>query len=197
MHGGNNSTAAESEQRAVVHLYTWTPMDRDAPTAVVDDSALPWSPDIGESLRADALSWCRHWQDERLAHECMVRWSGRMVRSLGRAYSRRGLIRLNGGLAQSDCEVLLREVLCHELAHVAVHRRFGDRAQPHGAPWRHCMQLVGFEPRVTIPVECLPPTLRDLIDARQRSVRRKRRRKRARHFMTESIWFRMRSACWF
>jgi len=171
-------------------------MDHTAASAVDASAALPWPPDLCQSLRGDAISWCKHWQDERLAHECLVRWSGRMVRSLGRAYSRQGLIRMNCGLAQSGCEALLREVLCHELAHVAVHRRFGDRVQPHGAPWRHCMRLVGFEPRVTIPMECLPPSLRDFIDARQRPARRKRRRKPARHFITESIWARMRSACW-
>lgn len=171
-------------------------MDRAASSVGAAADALPWPPDICEALRGDAISWCRCWQDERLAQECLVRWSGRMVRSLGRAYSKRGLIRMNCALAESGCEALLREVLCHELAHVAVHRRLGDRVQPHGAPWRHCMRQVGFEPRVTIPIECLPPSLRDFIDARQRPVRRKRRRKPARQFITESIWARMRSACW-
>ncbi|MBM4008706.1 MAG: SprT family zinc-dependent metalloprotease [Planctomycetes bacterium] len=171
-------------------------MDRATSNAVDASAVLPWPPDLCESLRTDAVFWCRQWNDERLAHECRVRWSGRMVRSLGRAYSGQGLIRLNNGLAQSGCELLLREVLCHELAHVAVYRQFGHRAQPHGSPWRHCMRLVGYEPRVTIPMESLPASLRDFIDAQRRPLRRKRRRKRARHFMTESIWARMRSACW-
>jgi len=139
---------------------------------------LPWPPDLCESLRGDAISWCRHWQDERLAHECVVRWSSRMIRSLGRAYGSRGLIRMNAALANSDCEVLLREVLCHELAHIAVHRRFGSLTRPHCASWRHCLRSVGLEPRVTIPVESLPPSLQDFLNAQRRPMRRKRRRAR-------------------
>jgi len=153
-------------------------MDRDAPCASHAADTLPWPPDICESLRNDALMWCRRWQDERLAYECAIRWSGRMVRSLGRAYSRRGLIRLHCGLAERGCEVLLREVLCHELAHIAVHRRFGDRVRPHGKAWQECLRSVGFDPRVTIPVESLPPSLRTFIDSQRVPLRRKRRRAR-------------------
>jgi predicted SprT family Zn-dependent metalloprotease len=37
----------------------------------------------------------------------------------------------------------LREVLCHELAHLAVYRLHGGSARPHGPEWRQLMAAVG------------------------------------------------------
>jgi SprT protein len=37
-------------------------------------------------------------------------------------------------------------VLCHELAHLAVHRLHGRSAKPHGPEWRALMQAAGYPP---------------------------------------------------
>ncbi len=46
---------------------------------------------------------------------------------------------------------LLEEVLCHELAHVAVVQLYGARCRPHGREWRGLMSAAGHTPRARIP----------------------------------------------
>ena len=54
-----------------------------------------------------------------------------------------------GGLSDGR-PTLLEEVLCHELAHAAVHRLHGRRAKPHGPEWKALMVKAGHEPRVRV-----------------------------------------------
>jgi predicted SprT family Zn-dependent metalloprotease len=61
-------------------------------------------------------------------------------------------IRLAAHLANGRRD-LLEEVLCHELAHVAVHRLHGPKARPHGREWKGLVAAAGFEPRVRFPLE--------------------------------------------
>ena len=82
----------------------------------------------------------------------------RMRRSLGRCEPATGTIRLHPQLYDERVE-LFREVLCHEVAHVAVHRLHGRRAKPHGAEWAALMHSVGFAPRATVDVGTLSKTL--------------------------------------
>jgi hypothetical protein len=42
---------------------------------------------------------------------------------------------------------LLEEVLCHELAHVAVYRLHGRAVRPHGPEWKGLVAAAGFKPR--------------------------------------------------
>lgn len=44
-----------------------------------------------------------------------------------------------------------KEVLCHELAHVAVHHLYGKQAQPHGSEWRKLVESAGFIPAARLP----------------------------------------------
>jgi predicted SprT family Zn-dependent metalloprotease len=39
---------------------------------------------------------------------------------------------------------ILEEVLCHELAHVAVYRLHGRSVRPHGPEWKRLVRQVGF-----------------------------------------------------
>lgn len=88
-----------------------------------------------------------------------VEFSSRMTRSIGLAYPARGLIRIRANLREAS-ESVLREVLCHELAHLVAFQRHG-RVRPHGAEWQALMREAGYEPRVRWAGEALPePTPR-------------------------------------
>ncbi|WP_162622673.1 SprT family zinc-dependent metalloprotease [Salinisphaera orenii] len=64
-------------------------------------------------------------------------------------------IRFNAGLLASHPMSMLRETVPHEVAHVAVHRRYGRRVKPHGPAWRELMQSFGVPARAChrLPVE--------------------------------------------
>lgn len=138
-----------------------------------------WPADIPGALREEALGWSALWNDPSLAQECTVAWSDRMTRCLGIAYTRRSVVRLRRGLARAEAYELLREVLCHELAHVAVHRQLGTSARPHGAAWKQRLRAAGFHPRVRIPMAQLAPDVRRALKtAPARRARRPRRPRR-------------------
>ena len=94
--------------------------------------------------------WARLWGIPGLAREVAVEPSPRMTHSLGRCYPESRRIRLSECLMQV-APPILREVLCHELAHVAVHVLNGRRSRPHGPAWAGLMRAAGFEPRARLP----------------------------------------------
>lgn len=50
----------------------------------------------------------------------------------------------------------LREIVCHEAAHVVVWDRHGRKARPHGPEWKQLMRAAGFEPQAVL-MRCVPP----------------------------------------
>ncbi|UCF38374.1 MAG: SprT-like domain-containing protein [Acidobacteriota bacterium] len=108
---------------------------------------------VGHSIRRWLKDWSRKWNEPSLAQQTKVEFSNRMKVSLGRAYPRRMLIRLNKSLEPRRNLKLLREVLCHEAAHLTVHRQHGCSAKPHGEEWRQLIRLAGYNPRRTYRVE--------------------------------------------
>jgi len=118
---------------------------------------------IPEPLREKARCWEEVWGLPGLLDSVTVEFSTRMRVSLGLCRPVQGRIRLaaslrnggadagTGGLSASDTRSsLLEEVLCHELAHVAVHRLYGRRAKPHGPEWKSLLVKAGYEPRVRV-----------------------------------------------
>ena len=85
------------------------------------------------------------WEVPELDDMTTIEFSDRMSRSLGRCIPARRLIRLNAGLRTLD-DGLIREVLCHELAHLAVYVRYGANKKPHGKEWSRFVKLAGYEP---------------------------------------------------
>jgi predicted SprT family Zn-dependent metalloprotease len=71
--------------------------------------------------------------------------------ALGRCDLRSLQISLNGVLLLDENEDLLRETLCHELAHVVASVRYGTRIAEHGEEWCEYMRRAGFAPRAVIP----------------------------------------------
>lgn len=88
--------------------------------------------------------------------QARLEWSPRLRRSLGRVAIDAKTVRLNPLLKDASVE-LLREVLCHELAHLVVAWRHGASARPHGPEWRALMEKAGWTPRVRIPWPLAPP----------------------------------------
>ncbi len=92
------------------------------------------------------------WALPELPARVTVRFSARMSRAWGRCYPARGLVTLNP-LLRTEAKRHLREVLCHELAHVAVYLVHGARARPHGAEWRALVERAGQTARLRL---CAP-----------------------------------------
>ena len=94
-------------------------------------------------------SWASIWELADFSDTVQCEWSSRLTRSLGVAYPQRLLVRLNTALQQRRLRPLFDEVLCHEVAHVAVYQLHGPRARSHGPEWRALLQLAGYQPRRT------------------------------------------------
>jgi predicted SprT family Zn-dependent metalloprotease len=99
-----------------------------------------------KKLQASVRRWGLQWAVPDLANVVTIEFSTRMRRSLGRCHPASGRIRLASFLLQEPPSVL-KEVLCHEVAHVAVYQLFGASAKPHGVAWTELVRRAGFEPR--------------------------------------------------
>jgi SprT protein len=105
-----------------------------------------------ESIQLRVEACFRLWEMFGLAESVSVEFSGRLRVALGRTNVVNHHVRLNL-LLEEKGQGLLDEVLCHELAHIAVYERFGSAAKPHGKEWAELMQKAGYEPRVRIGID--------------------------------------------
>jgi predicted SprT family Zn-dependent metalloprotease len=99
--------------------------------------------------------WAQTWGIPDLPQSVTIRFSHRLRRSLGRCQPSLGLVTLSARLETGDPNVLA-EVLCHEVAHIAVYRLHGARARPHGREWQDLVSAVGFTPRVLAREPAVP-----------------------------------------
>lgn len=110
---------------------------------------------IPESLQSLARYWGELWGVPGRRGPVTVEYSARFRTSLGLCGPAQGRIRLaasvvNGDGPREGGTDLLEGVLCHELAHAAVHRLYRRQAKPHGPEWRRLVREAGFEPRLSI-----------------------------------------------
>jgi SprT protein len=100
-----------------------------------------------DDIAADAHAWFASWQLAPVAATVRIRFSPRMFRAIGRAAPYRRLVTFAVGVREM-APALVREVLAHELAHVAAYELHGAGIRPHGAEWAALMRAAGFVPRV-------------------------------------------------
>lgn len=87
-----------------------------------------------------------------LASHVDIQFSRRLRSSLGRTRADTHRVRLNPLLEKAG-KKLFEEVLCHELAHIAVYERFGAKVKPHGSEWASLVQQAGYEPRLSAGID--------------------------------------------
>lgn len=93
------------------------------------------------------MRWERKWHVPGLVESLSIRFSARLRATLGRSEPKTGRVLLHTLLREAP-KSMLREVLCHEAAHVAAYRLYGKRIQPHGAEWKALVRLAGYSPTV-------------------------------------------------
>lgn len=91
------------------------------------------------------------WNLPELQLEVEVVFSPKLTRNLGRAIPSRGIVTLHVALASAPRR-LLREVLSHEAAHIAVFRRHGESKRPHGPEWAELVRQAGYKPSKSLVV---------------------------------------------
>ncbi len=121
---------------------------------------LVWPQELSLELRTDLVGWCALWSVPLLADDVTVVMSRRLTSSLGRAHYKFQRISLQQTLLDPSAAALLREVLCHELAHLAAYRLHGTKIRPHGRAWKDLLIAAGYQPNVTYAAADLPACFR-------------------------------------
>ena len=116
-------------------------------------------------LRRWAAEWSSIWEVPSLLDRVEIRFNPRLRRSLGRCDTTSGWVSLHPGLEHGST-ALLQEVLCHELAHMAVRLTVRRRVRPHGAEWARLMRTAGYVPRARMKLEAIPPDMRRALQPR-------------------------------
>lgn len=91
--------------------------------------------------------WARKWKTPGIV-DVEIGFSSRMRTSLGRAYLRKKIVRLNEILLLPENRELFVEVACHEIAHLAAYELSHGSCRPHGAEWARLVSAAGFSPRL-------------------------------------------------
>ena len=123
--------------------------------------ALRQQKQVSDRIQAKSAEYFLLWGRPDLANSVIIQFSDRLRSSLGRTRVDVRRVRLNSLLASANKQ-LLNEVLCHELAHIAIYERFGTSVKPHGPEWTALVRQAGFEPRLrhSIASENLPAATR-------------------------------------
>ena len=111
-------------------------------------------------VRRWLLAWAELWHVPTLGSALHIELSPRLRCSLGRCYPASGRVRVSPRLFDAPRDTV-REVLCHEAAHVATHMLHGRLARPHGREWAGLMRAAGYEPKVAMAVVSSPSSPRD------------------------------------
>lgn len=113
---------------------------------------------VSDRILAKSAEYFLLWDIPDLASRAVIQFSDRLRSALGRTRVDIRRVRLNPLLASAN-ELLLDEVLCHELAHIAVYERFGSSVKPHGPEWEALVRQAGYEPRLRLNISSKkPPT---------------------------------------
>lgn len=103
---------------------------------------------LNDRIRDRAVSLSALWGVPELAGSITIKFSSRMTRSLGRADFAAERITIAESIALDP--LLLDEVLCHELAHLAAFQLVGRREPPHGPTWMRLVLQAGHAPELRL-----------------------------------------------
>lgn len=90
--------------------------------------------------------WGEIWRLPDFHKSIELRFSTRLTRVTAKCRPKDGVIVLSTHLQHGPMENLI-EALCHEAAHVAAYRLYGQTAKPHGEEWQTLLSAAGFPPR--------------------------------------------------
>jgi len=99
-----------------------------------------------EHIPAWLIEWAGIWNSPELLDRVQVVPGKRLRTSLGRCQPATGRIQLHPALFALEGHALFREIVCHEVAHVAVHLLHGEKVRPHGAQWKELVAAAGYPP---------------------------------------------------
>lgn len=108
---------------------------------------------LRRAIRSVDADWRSEGYDTAALGTACVFVNPRYSRRLATADAGRWCVTLRADAA-SWSTPLLRQVLVHELAHLAVYRRHGVGIRPHGPEWRRLMELSGLEVLAQLPGTC-------------------------------------------
>jgi len=103
-------------------------------------------------LQSKAEAFFAVWGLADLSHCLDIKFSKQLRSTLGRTRIDLYRVRINTILTDAS-EELLDEVICHELAHIAVYKLYGATARPHGKEWRELLRRAGFRPRLKAEID--------------------------------------------
>ena len=103
------------------------------------------SPQRLRSARRLLQRWSSCWGIVGVERSITVVSDRRFKRTLGRCYPKRGVIKIHPDVSTAPHRTFAA-VLCHEAAHLAVHRLFGRAVAPHGREWATLVEAAGFSP---------------------------------------------------
>jgi len=108
--------------------------------------------DTPDQLLEIARAFFARWALPVQLNHLRIEYSYRMTASLARTYPRKTLIRLSS-LLMCEYDDLLPQIICHEVAHLAVYLMHGSDARPHGPEWARLVAEAGFSPhrRLALP----------------------------------------------
>ena len=109
----------------------------------------PSSVALSAALQDALAEWVRLWDAPGLERTLSVSFSRRLRTTLGRATPATGRVVLHDALRHA-LPARLREVLCHEVAHVVAARRAAAagcaRPRAHGLEWAALVTAAGYRP---------------------------------------------------
>jgi predicted SprT family Zn-dependent metalloprotease len=113
------------------------------------NDAVPCS--VFKTLQEQVAECLTVWGRPELIQQVDIRFSKRLRSALGRTRVHARHVKLNPILTHAKKQ-LLKEALCHELAHIVAYERYGNTIKPHGPEWAALVREVGYEPRLRVRV---------------------------------------------
>ncbi len=111
---------------------------------------------VRRSIRRTLKRLGNLWVLPELEQRVDISFNRRLRSQWGQTTPTTGKITLHADLENAP-RALLREVLCHEAAHVAVYWLHGTSVRPHGDEWANLVRRAGYIPLTKLPAKMDKP----------------------------------------